>query len=342
MRFFKTDPTYRAPAPKMPPNAQPTAQGADARPLKGIAFKIAATFSFFLMVSCIKLVSEAVPITQVVFARNLFGMIPILLMMGYNGQLLTAPLTKRPGTHISRAVIGVSAMMCNFIALTLIPLPDATAIGFAIPLIVVVLAALVLKETVRIYRWSAVAVGFVGVIITVLPHIGQGSGDTFSQNLGVTMAFASAFLSAFAMITVRKLCETERTSTIVFWFTMASTVMSFLTLPVGWIYPEIAWSQPNWLDMLYLIGVGVFGGIGQLLLTQSYRFADASTIAPFDYVNMVWAILFGYLIFSEVPTPEVLIGSAIVIAAGIFVIYRERQLGYDRTRPARAYTPSKS
>ncbi|MDD7910392.1 DMT family transporter [Pseudovibrio exalbescens] len=342
MRFLKTDPHFRAPKPKMPPDALPPATGEDARPLIGIAFKVASTFSFFIMVSAIKLVSEDVPITQVVFARNFFGMIPILIMMIVNGQLIIAAKTNRPGTHISRAVIGVTAMVCNFWALSLIPLPDATAIGFAAPLIVVVLAALVLKETVRIFRWSAVAVGFVGVIITVLPHMGQGSGDTFSQNLGVLLAFGAAFFGAVAMITVRKLCETERTSTIVFWFTMASTGMSFLTLPLGWVYPDVAWVMPSWLDMLFLVGVGVFGGIGQLLLTQSYRFADASTVAPFDYINMVWAIVFGFLIFAEVPTPEVLVGSAIVISAGIFVIYRERKLGFERTRPGRASTPSKS
>ncbi|MTI19223.1 DMT family transporter [Rhodobacteraceae bacterium RKSG542] len=324
----------------MPEGATPTAVGEDARPLLGIFFKIVSTFSFFLMVTALKWVSDDVPVTQSVFSRNFFGLFPIFIMMGYNGMLIQGWKTKRPGTHFTRAIIGVAGMACGFVGFTLIPLPDATAIGFSGPLIVVVLAAVLLKETVRIYRWSAVLVGFVGVIITVLPHLGQGGGS-FGSNIGAMFSFMGAFFGAFAMITVRKLCETERTATIVLWFTFSSSVLSALTYPLGWFYPEMAWVMPNMHDALCLIGVGIFGGIGQIFLTQSYRYADASTIAPFDYMNMVWAILFGYMLFAEVPTNEVLIGSCIVIAAGVFVIWRERQLGYDRTRARRASTPSK-
>jgi len=255
------------------------------------------------------------------------------------GTLSQGWKTNRPFTHVTRAVVGVSGMACNFAALILLPLPDATAISFSGPLMVVVLAAFLLNETVRIYRWSAVFIGFCGVFLTVLPNLGQGAEIA---EIGVTFAFMAAFFGAFAQITVRKLCQTERTATIVLWFTLASTFFAALTYPFGLIYPEWTWVMPNWQDGLYLVGVGVFGGIGQILLTQSYRYADASTVAPFDYMNMVWAILFGYALFSETPTVEVVVGSIIVISAGIFVIWREHQLGYDRTRQGRASTPSKS
>ncbi|WP_310619185.1 DMT family transporter [Flexibacterium corallicola] len=331
----------KVPSAKMPEGAIPTATGADAKPLLGIFLKIASTLAFFGMVSALKWVSQDVPITEVVFARNFFGLFPILIMMGMEGSFGYGWKTSRPMVHMSRAMVGVSAMACGFIGLKLLPLPDATAIGFAGPLIVVILAALLLKESVRIYRWSAVSVGFVGVLITVIPHLGEGQGGNLA-NWGVLFSFLGALLAAFAMIAVRKLSETERTATIVLWFTVTSTVLAAFTYPLGLVYPEFAWGVPDLFDGLCLVAVGVFGGLGQILLTHSYRYADASTIAPFDYMNMVWAICFGFVLFAEVPTPEVIVGSLIVIAAGIFVILREHQLGYDRTRARRASTPSKA
>jgi drug/metabolite transporter (DMT)-like permease len=151
-----------------------------------------------------------------------------------------------------------------------------------------------------------------------------------------------AAFAALAMITVRKLCVTERTSTIVTWFSLSATVISLLTIPAGWIWPDQAWIIPDMETAGLLVMIGLFGGVGQILLTQSYRYADASTIAPFDYVNMLWAILVGWVVFAEVPVLEVIVGAVIVMAAGIFVIYREHRLGLDRTKDRRASTPSKS
>ncbi len=126
------------------------------------------------------------------------------------------------------------------------------------------------------------------------------------------------------------------------WFSGSATLLALLTIPIGFVYPDQAWVIPDGDTALILMMVGLAGGIGQILLTQSYRYADASTIAPFDYANMIWAVILGYVLFAEVPLPEVLIGAAIVIAAGIFVIYREHRLGIDRTKARRASTPSKA
>lgn len=310
-------------------------------PLLGISLKLGSTIAFFAMVTALKIAAERVPIGELVFARNFFGLFPVLIMVALRRELGLSFHTQNPAGHLLRAIIGLSAMISMFVAFHLLPLPDATAINFAAPLIVVVLAHFVLGETVRIYRWSAVIVGFLGILVVLSPHLGVGGQEDLSP-AGAIAAFTGAALAALAMITVRKLCETERTSTIVIWFSGAATVLSLFSLPFGWIWPEQAWVMPDLETAGLLVAVGLFGGLGQILLTQSYRFADASTIAPFDYVNMLWAILVGWIVFAEVPVLEVILGSMIVIAAGVFVIYREHKLGLDRTKARRASTPSKS
>ncbi|WP_269581063.1 DMT family transporter [Roseibium sp. Sym1] len=310
-------------------------------PLLGISLKVASTLVFFVMATALKIAAESVPIGQLVFARNFFGLFPVLIMVGMRRELGLAFRTHNPKGHLTRATIGLTAMVCGFTALSLLPLPDATAIGFATPLFVVVLAFLLLGEAVRIYRWSAVGVGFVGILVVLSPHLGEGHLDGPST-LGALIGVTGAGFAALAMITVRKLCETERTSTIVTWFAGSATLLSLLTLPLGLVLPGQAWVIPDWPTAGLLVLIGLAGGVGQILLTQSYRYADASTIAPFDYVNMLWAIIVGWVVFSEVPLPEVVLGALIVIAAGIFVIYREHRLGLDRTKSRRASTPSRS
>ncbi len=310
-------------------------------PLLGVSLKVASTLAFSIMVVSLKLATERVPIGEVVFARNFFGMWPVLIMVALRGELKIAFKTERPLGHLGRSSVGIIAMIFSFTAFSLLPLPDATAIGFASPLMVVVLAFLVLGETVRIYRWTAVFVGFLGILIILSPHLGDGEfgGD---QTIGAICGALAALFSAMAMIFVRKLCESERTSTIVTWFSGSATVLSLITIPLGMLVPSQAWVIPDLESAGLLVLVGLCGGVGQILLTQSYRFADASTIAPFDYANMIWAVALGYFLFAEVPVVEVIIGSAIVIAAGVFVIYREHKLGLDRTKNRRASTPSKA
>ncbi|MEJ8474804.1 DMT family transporter [Roseibium algae] len=328
------------PAPVGPKRPAPVGMTRSA-PLLGISLKVGSTLVFSVMVVALKIASERIPVGEIVFARNFFGMWPVLAMVAFRGELMIAFRTSRPLGHLGRSAVGMTSMILSFTAFSLLPLPDATAIGFATPLIVVVLAWAVLRETVRIYRWSAVGVGFLGILVILSPHIGE-EGYGGSQTIGALCGAGAAFFAAFAMIFVRKLCESERTSTIVTWFSGCATVFSLLTIPLGWMVPSQAWVVPDMETAGLLLLVGLSGGVGQILLTQSYRFADASTIAPFDYANMIWAVALGYFLFAEVPMPEVLIGAGIVIAAGVFVIYREHILGLDRTKNRRASSPSKS
>ncbi|MBD1547869.1 DMT family transporter [Roseibium aggregatum] len=312
-----------------------------AAPVLGISLKLASTLVFTIMMAMLKIAAETVPVGEIVFARNFFGMFPVLIMVAFRGELAIALKTSRPLSHLGRSSVGISAMILSFTGFSLLPLPDATAIGFATPLFVVVLAWLVLHETVRLYRWSAVVIGFFGILIILSPHMGQGDVGS-GQMIGAVCAALAAVFAALAMIFVRRLCETERTTTIVTWFSGSATLLALLTIPLGFIFPDQAWVMPDGDTAFILMMVGLAGGVGQILLTQSYRFADASTIAPFDYANMIWAVILGYFLFAEVPVWQVLVGAAIVIAAGIFVIYREHRLGIDRTKARRASTPSKS
>ena len=155
------------------------------------------------------------------------------------------------------------------------------------------------------------------------------------------LALTATLFMAGAAIIVRKLITSERSSTIVVWFSASSSVIALATIPLGLLWPSQSWVMPDAEQWAVMIAIGLLGGLGQILMTTSYRFADASTIAPFDYTTIIWATALGWLMFAEVPGPLVIVGSAVVIAAGLFVLYREHRLGIDRTRARRASTPGK-
>ena len=228
--------------------------------------------------------------------------------------------------------MGTSAMGFGFAGLAFLPLPEVTAIGYAAPLLTVIFAAMFLGEEVRAFRIAAVGLGLAGVLIVASPRLTIDSSAGASEALGAMLVLFGAVFAALAQVFVRKLVDTEKTPTIVFWFSMTATLLSLLTLPWGWVWP-----QP--LEWVTLIAVGLLGGIGQILLTSSYREADASLIAPFDYASMIFALVIGYVAFDEVPTLTMLAGASLVIAAGILIIWRERQLGLQRNRQRKAMTP---
>lgn len=318
-------------APQSAP-AQPVGEPGGS-PMIGILLKVASVSVFVTMSTLIKASGEGVPAGQIVFFRSAFAIIPILVFLALRGQLETAWRTASPLSHVRRGLVGVSAMGLGFYGIMRLPLPDAIAIGYAMPLLTVVFAALFLGEKVRIFRWSAVAVGLGGVLVISWPRLslfGEGFGSGEAQ--GAIAVLCSAALGATAMILVRKLVLTEKTPTIVLYFSLTATVLSLASLPFGWIVPD--WST---LGLMAL--AGFCGGLGQILLTQSYRHAEVSTIAPFEYTSIVLGILIGYFIFGDVPTWSMLIGTTIVIGAGLFVILREHRLGLERKAQRKLVTP---
>lgn len=291
------------------------------RPLVGIGLKVAATFAFTLMAVGARKLGQSIPVGEVVFFRSAFAFVPLFLWMMMHRTHFSTLKTKHPFLHARRALTGVCAMFTYFSALVYLPVADLTAIGFASPLIVVLLAATFLGEVVRLYRWSAVAAGFVGVIIMISPHL---SGDFGSgASTGVLLGMANAVFVAFTMIFIRQMSHSESALTIAFYFQLACAVVSGATLLFAWVTPDLE-------QLVLLVSLGVLGGVGQLLMTNSYRFAPASMLASFDYAAMIWAVGFGWLVFAEVPQPAVYLGAVIVVASGLFIAWRERQLGLSR------------
>lgn len=304
-----------------------------ARPLRGILFKVASVCLFISMASLIKATADQVPPGQAVFFRSFFALPVILFWLARRGQISDGLKMKNPLGHFWRGLVGTSAMALGFAALGLLPLPEVTAIGYAAPLMVVIFAAMFLGEDVRAFRLSMVAIGMSGVLIVLSPRLEiDPTGATLSQTLGAVLALMSAVGAALAHVFVRKLVQTESTTSVAFWFSVSATILSLLSLPWGWVWPD-AWA------FFLLVCAGLLGGLGQICLTTSYRLGDASLLAPFDYVSMLIALAIGYFIFAEVPTPQMLLGAAVLISAGIAIIWREHKLGLERARQRRAVTP---
>ncbi|MBP1850873.1 DMT family transporter [Rhizobium halophytocola] len=306
----------------------------DPNPLRGISLKIASIVFFLAMQSAIKLVGTGIAPGQITFYRSAFAIIPIIGYLLWRGDLRQALATKNPVGHLKRGVIGILSMGAGFYGLRLLPLPDAIALGYAMPLIAVVFAAIFLGETVRVYRWTAVLIGMVGVTIISWPKLTLFSESGMHSDLamGSIAVLLSAVLGAAAMLQVRQLVREENTSTIVLYFSVTASLLSLVTLFFGW--------EPLPLRSLGLMVIAGFsGGIAQILLTQSYRYADVSTIAPFEYSSIILGSGIAFFVFDEVPEISTAVGAAVVVGAGLFIIYREHQLGLERRAARRASAP---
>jgi len=297
-----------------------------------ISIKLISVLLFAMMSVLVRYVGETVPLGQVVFFRSAFAIIPVMVIYAWRGELGAAFRTGRPLGHITRGLIAVVSMFLNFAALARLPLVDATAISFAAPFITVALAALVLKERVRVYRWSAVMGGFVGVLVMLWPYLNVGAlvtARSTASTVGAACAITAAFTNAGATIQTRRLTDSETTASIVFYFSLICTLAGLVSLP-------FAWHVPSGPELTALIAIGVIGGLSHIFLTESYRYAPASVVAPFDYMALLWAFFFGYVLFGEIPSRYVYAGAAIVAGSGLFVIWRERQLGRERARKIRS------
>ena len=304
------------------------------KPSTAIALKLFAVFLFMVMAAMIKVATQEVPPGEAVFFRSFFALPIIVTWIWHRGELGEALIPNNIKGHFWRGFFGTAAMILTFGGLSLLPLPEVTAIGYATPIFTVILAAIMLGERPHFFRITAVVLGLLGVLIVMWPRLSLSSNtlDT-AGTLGAIMVLTAALLRAFVQIHIRTLVKTEHTAAIVFYFSLTATVLSLFSLPFGWIVPI-----PR--DIYLLIGAGLVGGIAQICVTSSYRFAGASMLAPFDYSSMIFAALIGYVIFTEVPTLPVALGSILVVLGGILIIWRERNLGMDR-RKARSVTDPK-
>jgi drug/metabolite transporter (DMT)-like permease len=296
--------------------------------VKAISLKVMSALLFAVMSALVRFLGETYPVGQIVFFRSAFAILPVLVIYAWRNELAAAVRTVRPLGQIGRGLISICGMFCNFAALARLPIVDATAISFVSPLITVAMSAIFLKERVRIYRWLAVIAGFVGILVMLGPHFDLSAhAGAAGTTLGLAFAIGGAFCNAGSVIQTRRLTETETTSSIVFYFSLICALAGLATWPLGWL-------MPTWPEFAALVTVGLCGGLAHILLTESYRLAPASVVAPFDYTAMVWAFLLGYFFFNELPTIFVFAGAGIIAGAGLFVIWRERQLGLQRVRAA--------
>lgn len=286
------------------------------------------------MATCIKLAGR-LPAGEIVFFRSFFAVLPVLALFAWRGELRRALVTHQPFGHVLRGMVGVGAMGLGFFALTRLPLPEAITLNYAQPMVVVLLSAVFLRETIRIYRWSAVVIGLVGVTIVSWPKLtlfGSASGLDEGEALGVMAALGAAVMGAMALLLVRRLVRTESSATIVLWFSLTASVVALATIPFGW--QALGAGQAA-----YLVVAGICGGLAQILMTESYRHAEASTVAPFEYTSMILGIVVGYFAFGDLPTVHTLVGGTIVVGAGIFIIWREHRLGIERARARKDALP---
>jgi drug/metabolite transporter (DMT)-like permease len=300
--------------------------------LRGIAFKVGSVLIFLLMSSLLK-ASEGVPAGELVFFRSFFGILPVIAFLSFRGELRDGIRSNAVGSQIWRGLVGTTSMGLGFFALTHLPLPEAVTINYAMPLVIVVLSAIFFHEAVRLYRWTAVVVGFVGVVIIAWPRLSVFETGVGSEAaVGAIAAICGACLGGVAQLLVRRLIRTERSATIVLYFLLASSVISLVTIPFGWV-------MPTPLQAAYLVGAGIAGGIAQIMLTESYRHAEMSVVAPFEYTSLVFSVIIGFVFFGDVPTWFMLVGGVLVVGSGLFIIFREHRLGLDRTEVREVVTP---
>jgi drug/metabolite transporter (DMT)-like permease len=259
-------------------------------------------------------------VVELVFYRLTLGLVPLFAWIVWSGNY-GAWRTNRPLAHVLRTVLGLATMIVSFSALGYLPLAEATTISFAAPLFAVMLSALVLKETVRRHRWSAVLAGLAGVAIVMQP-----AGENLPP-IGLALAIAGAFGVGCVTITIRTIGRTDTTQTTVLWFT------GLASIAVGAVMPFYAQAHDFWTFAI-LVTLGLFGGVGQLLMTASLRFAPVATVAPFDYVQLLWAVLFGWLIWDTHPPVSTWAGATVIIASGLYTLYREHRLGREKPRAA--------
>lgn len=269
---------------------------------------VISTMLFSVLWCFVKALSERYPVAEVTFFRNFFGLVPVVLLVMANGGRRLLQL-HRPAGHVWRSVIGVAGMALGFYSYHLMHLADAVAISFTAPLLVTALSVPLLGERVGIHRWSAVIVGFGGVLVIVQP--GSGMFD-----LGALVAFGAAFAGALAMVTIRQLNRTDGPITIVFYFTLFSTLFTALPLPFVWVTPDLS-------DWGLLVLMGLSGGSGQYFMTRAFALAPAAVISPFNYVSLIWATVEAWFLWNEVPMLHVFIGAGIVITSGLYILYRE-------------------
>lgn len=288
--------------------------------LFGIAFMVLSGFTNTVMISAIKALSTDLHPFQIGFFRCAIGFL-VLAPAIWHGGGLSVLRTERLGLHVLRGALNAAGMLLFFWAVSLAPLATVSAINFTAPLFATLLAILLLGERVGARRWSALLVGFLGTLLILRPGAG-GLGE------GALLALASSFVWAGAMIAIKRLTATDGVLSITAWAALLVGLFSLL--------PALAvWSWPSWEQWGWLAAIGALGSAVQLCLSRAFALADTSVVLPFDFLKLVWAGLFGLILFAEIPDAWTWIGGSVIFASSIYVAYRERRTGQPASPAAR-------
>lgn len=276
----------------------------------GIGLRLLAMMFMAVMFALGKLVgTRGVSLVELIFYRQALAL-PLILAWVAMTDGLPAVRTNRLGAHVSRTVLGLAGMVLNFGSYILLPLTEATAIGFTMPIFATLLSALLLREMTGPHRWAAILLGFVGIIVMVRPD-----GAHFPP-LGLAVALSGAIMTACISLLLRDLGRTEKAGVIVFWFTALSVApLGILMLFVGKAHDGMTWAM--------LVGVGITGGIAQLCMTGALQRAPVSVVLPMDYSTIIWSTLLGLLIWGEWPRHTTWVGAALIIVSGLYIAWRE-------------------
>ena len=292
------------------------------RPAYAIALRLLSVALFGTMNAGIKLAEAGgARLVEILFYRQ-FGAALLVTAVIAAGPGLGTVRTTRFNAHLLRAVLGLSAMVCTFVSIMALPLAESTAISFTVPIFATLLGALVLREPTGRWRWGAVVIGFLGVLIVTRPG-GGGAIPLWAAGVGLTGCLITANVS----ILLRTIGRTESTATIVRWVSVLSLV------PLGALYLFQARAHPP-LVWLNLLGIGFLGGAAQFAMTASLRWAPVSTVVPMDYSSLLYATLLGWLLFGALPAPSTWAGAPIIIASGLVIVWRERVRHHEATRQA--------
>ncbi len=291
------------------------------RLIPAIAYRLISVIAFVTMGSLIKIAeTRGARLGELLFFRQLLAL-PVVLVAVMAGPGLATLRTERIGAHVLRTTVGLSSMSFMFTTVMLLPLAESTTLQFTVPIFATILGALILKEPTGWHRWGAVIVGFVGVIIVAQP----GSGHI--PLLGAITGMTAALLSASVSILLRRIGQTEQATTTVFYF-------SLLSLPVlapVFIAQMVPHDAMTWALMIL---IGLTGGVGQIGMTKSLTLAPVAVVVPMDYSGLLWATLYGYLLFDVLPTPMTWLGAPIIAASGLYIVWREHRRSQANTTAA--------
>lgn len=283
------------------------------RPLLAIALRMAAMAMLSTMFMLVKYAGQqGVSAPEMIFWRQAMS-VPFLLGWLMATGRLKVLATSRIATHARRATVGTLGLLCNISAAMLLPLPEATTLGFTAPLFAVLITALIVKEKVGKWRWTAVVLGFLGVLIIAQP------GQAPVSALGVAAGLGAGVIVAIVSFQIRDLARTEEPITCVFWFAFFGMVLTAILLPL--------YMTPHPLEVwLLLVGVGLTGTLAQFLIAASLRHGQVATVVAMDYTALIWATLYGLVIWHHVPPSTTWLGAPVIICAGLLIIWREQRL----------------